>query len=289
LTSAEITIRPFQWADVPLLAQLQHADAADVGRWLKQSNLTPERECVFAEVGGKAVGFGYLIVEPAVGRGVLIAEAPNAGVLRVLVDDAAMRARAQKLAVLQLDLPESDEERRKVCDDAGMSVIRTHLHLLRPGAEATGIAMPRGTTTRLATEADVGVVTAIQNAAFTGSWGYAPNTEEEIAYRIFELPSMAPDPVVIVSVDGVDQGYCWAHRERPDAPGMVDMVGVRPDQQGKGLGKLATAAGIDHLVSIGATPVEITVDSENGPAIHVYESVGFRLDRRSIWYELALD
>jgi mycothiol synthase len=65
-------------------------------------------------------------------------------------------------------------------------------------------------------------------------------------------------------------------------------VGVLPDQQGKGLGKLATAAGIDHLISMGATPVEITVDSDNAPAIHVYESVGFRLDHRSVWYERAL-
>ncbi len=288
MTSSGITIRSFTWSDVALLATLQHADESDVGRWLRQSNLTPEQECVFAEVGGKATGFGYLIVEQGLSRGVLIAEAEDPAVLSALVSDATTKAQTLGLSVLQLDVPEDDQQRRDVCEAAGMSVIRTHLHLLRPGDQPTGITLPTATTTRLATRADVATVTDIQNAAFTGSWGYSPNSEEEIAYRIFELPSIAPDPVVIVTMDGLDLGYCWAHQERVDSPSMVDMVGVLPHQQGKGLGKLVTAVGIDHLISIGATPVEITVDSENGPAIHVYESVGFQLHHRSVWYERAI-
>ncbi|MDA0797105.1 MAG: GNAT family N-acetyltransferase [Chloroflexi bacterium] len=288
MTSSGITIRSFTWSDVALLATLQHADESDVDRWLRQSNLTPEQECVFAEVGGKATGFGYLIVEQGLSRGVLIAEAEDPAVLSALVSDATTKAQTLGLSVLQLDVPEDDQQRRDICEAAGMSVIRTHLHLLRPGDQPTGITLPAATTTRLAARVDVATVTNIQNAAFTGSWGYSPNNEEEIAYRIFELPSIAPDPVVIVTMDGQDLGYCWAHQERVDSPGMVDMVGVLPHQQGKGLGKLVTAVGIDHLISIGATPVEITVDSENGPAIHVYESVGFRLHHRSVWYERAL-
>lgn len=288
MASSEITIRLFEWTDVGLLASLQHAHEADVGRWLRQSNLTPERECVFAEVAGEAAGFGYLIAEPALPRGVLVAEASDPAVLSALVTNAMARASQLKLGVLQMDVPGNDTERLAVCEAAGMSVIRTHLHLKRSGDQPTGIALPEGATTRLATRTDVTTVTRIQNAAFTGSWGYSPNTEEEIAYRIFELPSMAPDPVVIVSMDGEDLGYCWAHHEQPESPGMIDMVGVLPNQQGKGIGKFATAAGIDHLVGIGAVPVEITVDSENGPAIHVYESVGFTLDWRSIWYERSV-
>lgn len=289
MTSSGITIRSFTWSDVELLATLQHAAESDVGRWLRQSNLTPEQECVVAEVGGKATGFGYLIVEQALSRGVLIAEAEDPAVLSALVADATTKAQEFGLSVLQLDVPEDDQQRRDICEAAGMFVIRTHLHLQRPGDTPTGITLPPGTTTRLATRVDVSTVTEIQNAAFTGSWGYSPNSEEEVAYRIFELPSNAPDPVVIMTMDGQDLGYCWAHQERADSPGMIDMVGVLPHQQGKGLGNLVTAKGIDHLISIGATPVEITVDSENGPAIHVYENVGFRLHHRSVWYERLLN
>jgi mycothiol synthase len=292
LANSDITIRSFDWSgaqsDVAMLATLQHVDESEIGRWLKQPNLTPDQECVFAQVGGKTVGFGYLIVEQALSRGVLIAEAEESGVLSALIVDAAGRAQEAGLSTLQIDVPESNQQRRQVCEADGMSIARTHHHLIRPGTEPTGATLPPGTVIRLATRADVSTVTAIQNAAFTGSWGYAPNSEDEIEYRIFELPSLAPDPVVIVNVDGQDVGYCWTHQERADAPGIVGMVGVLPDQQGKGLGKLATAAGIDHLMSIGATPVEITVDSENGPAIHVYESLGFRVNNRSVWYQQEL-
>ncbi len=288
MATTDIIIRSFEWADVSLLATLQHSDTADVDRWLRQSNLAPEQECVLAEVGGETVGYGYLIVEQALSRGVLVAEADNQAVLNALVTDASAKAEGLGLSVLQMDVPEGDEKRSSVCKAVGMSIIRVHLHLIRPGAEPTRVTLPAGTATRLATRADVGTVTAIQNAAFTGSWGYSPNREEELDYRIFELPANAPDAVVIVTINGHDVGYCWTHQERANSPGMVDMVGVLPEWQGNGLGKLVTSVGIDHLISIGATPLEITVDSKNESAIHVYESLGFQLERRSVWYERVL-
>jgi mycothiol synthase len=292
LVNSDITIRLLDWSglrsDIALLATLQHADQAEVRRWLKQPNLTPDQECVFAEVGGQAVGFGYLIVEQALSRGVLIAEAETPRVFSALIAEAVGRAQDAGLNALQIDVPESDQQRHQACQAAGMSIVRTHHHMVRPGAEPTGVALPPGTTTRLATRADVGAVTRIQNASFTGSWGYSPNSEGEIEYRVFELPSLAPDAVVIVNVDGRDIGYCWTHQERTGAPGIVGMVGVVPSQQGKGFGKLATAVGIDYLMSVGAARVEITVDSENAPAIHVYESLGFKLHHRSVWYQREL-
>lgn len=288
LTSLEINIRAFKWSDTALLATLQHAEESDVYRWLKQSNLIPEQECVFAEIGDEPVGFGYLIAEQTLSRGVLIADAANPAVMAALIADSGNRAQNLGLSLIQMDVPESDLQRRELCKAAGMSLVRTHLHLLRPGNEPTNTRLPFGTTTRLATRADVSTITDIQNKAFIGSWGYAPNSAEEVSYRIFELPAMAPDPVIIISVDSEDLGYCWAHQEHADTPSIIGMVGVLPSQQGKGLGKLATAAGIDHLLNAGAAAVEITVDSENGPAIQVYETVGFRLNWRSMWYERAL-
>jgi ribosomal protein S18 acetylase RimI-like enzyme len=288
LTNSGITIRSFDESGGALLAALQHADPSEVARWLKQPNLTPEEECFFAEVEGEVVAFGYLIIEHPLSRGVLIAEAEEPRVLRALIAQAADRAQSAGLSALQIDVPESNDQWHQACEAAGMSVVRTHHHMIRPGAEPTRAPLPPGMTTRLATRADVGTVTGIQNAAFAGSWGYSPNSENEIEYRIFELPSLAPDPVVMVNVDGQDLAYCWAHRERAGTSGTVGMVGVLPSQQGKGLGKLATAAGVNHLMSVGATSVEITVDSENGPAIHIYQSVGFKLGNRSVWYQREL-
>jgi ribosomal protein S18 acetylase RimI-like enzyme len=291
MASNETTIRSFEWGDLPTLAALQQANDGDVERWLRQPNLQPERDCILAYAGDEPIGYAYLMVETTISRGVLIsgtAEGAGASVARALLGEAAAAARALGLGVLQVDVPEADSVARLLCEESTMRYIRTHHHMRRDGNETVDVAMPAGAATRLASRDDVAAVTELQNAAFTGSWGYAPNTEEEIRYRIFDLPSEAPDPVVLLEIDGHLMAYCWNHRDSPTSPGIVGMVGVWPDQQGKGYGKMVTGAGINHLLGMGARPVEISVDSENPPAIRVYENVGFSLDWRSFWYELAL-
>lgn len=287
---SHLDLRAFTPADVGALAALQRAEEADVRRWLGQPNLVPERDCVLAEVGGQAVGYGYLVVEPALARGVLLAGAVDdaSEVLNALLGSATERARALGLGVLQVDVPETESDARSRFAAAGFSVVRWHRHLKRVEAQRTGTTLPAGAAVRLATREDMRALTELQNAAFTGSWGYSPNTVEEIDYRVFALPANPPDPVVLLEVGGQLVGYCWNHQERPGAPGIIDMVGVPPSRQGEGFGKAVTAAGIDQLVGMGATPIEMTVDSQNGSAGHVYESLGFVEVWRSVWYELAL-
>ena len=291
MASNQTTFRPFRWDDLDAFAALQKARVADVQRWLRQPNLEPERDCILAYAGEAVLGYAYVVAETALSRGVLtlgLTEGAGVSVARALQGEAASAARGLGLDVLQIDVPEPDSAMRSMCEETAMRHVRTHHHMRRDSREPAVAAMPRDGTVRLAEREDVASVTELQNAAFTGSWGYAPNTPEEIGYRIFDLPSDPPDPVLLLEVAGELVGYCWAHRETPSSPGIVGMVGVMPDRQGKGYGKAATGAGINHLLSIGATPIEVTVDSENGPAIRVYEEAGFTLDQRSFWYELAL-
>ena len=269
------------------------ADTGALARWLAQPNIDAERDCMLAfNDDGAPAGFACLIQEPAVGRGVLEMNGSNqhrgGGAGDALLKEVVERARTAGLNVLQVDVPESDEARRKAFEERGWAHIRTHLHLRREGTEPANVPVPDGMTLRLAKPADAPAVTDVQNTAFTGSWGYAPNTPEEIAYRIFELPDLRPDPVVLLEEDGSLVGYCWCHREAADAPGIVGMVGVLPGLQGKGLGRAVTGAGMDALLELGSPGLEITVDSENPPAIRVYESLGFVLDWHSFWYELRL-
>lgn len=285
MPQSPLSTRTFTWPDLAQLAALQGKREQDLQRWLGQPNLRPERDCLLALRDAAIVDYAYVVVEQPIRRGVLLGSSNDPGAARALIDNAMDLARSLGLEVLHVDVPEDDADRRAQFVDAGMAMVRTHHHMVRPGGHPTGVELPANMATRLATPDDAPAVAALQNAAFTGSWGYCPNTVEEIAYRIFELPNVAPDPVVLLEVDGVLRSYCWTHREDQDSPGMVGMVGVAPDQQNNGYGKLATAAGIDHLVAIGAAPVQITVDSANAPAIHVYGSLGFELDSRSVWYE----
>ena len=293
------TIRSYTPTDLETFAALRlgrtpsPAETSAFARWLAQPNIVPERDCMLAfDDDGAPAGFACLIREPAVGRGVLEMRGSNqhrgGGAGDALLREASERARAAGLGVLQVDVPESDEARRNALVERGWAHIRTHLHLRREGVEPANAPVPDGMTLRLAGPADAPAVTDVQNTAFTGSWGYAPNTPEEIAYRIFDLPDLRPDPVVLLEEAGALVGYCWCHREAEDAPGIVGMVGVLPGRQGQGLGRAVTGAGMDALLELGAPGLEITVDSENPPAIRVYEGLGFVLDWRSFWYELRL-
>ena len=293
------TIRPYTPDDLETLAalRLRHApspvEAAALARWLAQPNIDARRDCMLAfNDDGTPAGFACLIREPAIRRGVVEMNGSNqhrgGGAGDALLREVYERGRAAGLDVLQVDVPESDEARRNAFAERGWAHIRTHLHLRREGTERTNVPAPDGMTLRRAEPADAPAVTDVQNTAFTGSWGYAPNTPEEIAYRIFELPDLRPDPVVLLEEDGTLVGYCWCHREAEDAPGIVGMVGVLPGRQGKGLGRAVTGAGMDALLELGSPSLEITVDSENPPAIRVYESLGFVLDWRSFWYEMRL-
>ena len=53
------------------------------------------------------------------------------------------------------------------------------------------------------------------------------------------------------------------------------VVGVVPQAQGRGLGRLLTVLGIRHLQRQGVDAVMLYVDAENTPAVNLYRALGF--------------
>jgi len=71
-------------------------------------------------------------------------------------------------------------------------------------------------------------------------------------------------------------GFHWTKvHEGPPRHGEVYVVGVSPRAQGGGLGRMLTLTGLHHLAGLGLDEVVLYVESDNGPAVAVYEKLGF--------------
>ncbi|MGZ4438220.1 MAG: mycothiol synthase [Nocardioidaceae bacterium] len=76
--------------------------------------------------------------------------------------------------------------------------------------------------------------------------------------------------------DGRLLGFHWTKVHDDAHPhGEVYVVGVSPDAQGGGLGRLLTLTGLHHLDGLGLPEVVLYVEADNGPAIAVYSRLGF--------------
>jgi mycothiol synthase len=90
-----------------------------------------------------------------------------------------------------------------------------------------------------------------------------------------------PAGFFIAEKDGVMTGFHWTkvHPPEPGTPGPgvgeVYVVGVDPAEQGSGLGRALTLAGLHHLRDRGVDQAMLYVDEDNVPAIRMYEALGF--------------
>jgi mycothiol synthase len=113
-----------------------------------------------------------------------------------------------------------------------------------------------------------------------GGW-----TRHDLELRERE-PWFDPAGFFIAAKDGAMTGFHWTkvHPPEPGPPGEgtgspglgeVYVVGVDPAEQGSGLGRALTLAGLHHLRDRGVDQAMLYVDEDNVPAIKMYEALGF--------------
>lgn len=113
-----------------------------------------------------------------------------------------------------------------------------------------------------------------------GAW-----TEADLADRLAE-PWFDPAGFFLAVRDGEPVGFHWT-KVHPDGLGEVYVVGVAPGEQGSGLGRALTAAGLRHLIRDRGVPaVLLYVDADNPAAVRVYERLGFTIHEVDLMYRV---
>ncbi|MGQ9573094.1 MAG: GNAT family N-acetyltransferase [Dehalococcoidia bacterium] len=261
-------------------------------------NYRPEENLFVAETAGKVVAYADVRPELGIGRAVLDClvhpEHRRRGLATRLFHHASRRAKELGARVAHVNIREDNVAAKALLAKLGFRFVRRFVELRLAltqahALETEQIVLP----CRCLQRGEEGKLTGIQNRAFADTWGYNPNTLEEIAYRL-NLANCSPEDVLLIWEGDRPIGYCWMTIDPPGGPaldakkGRIYMLGVDPDYRGKGVGRQMLLAGLAHLKSKGIEVAELTVDSENKEACALYESVGFRISATTAWYEKEL-
>ncbi len=266
---------------------------------LGRPGYSPERDLFIVETAGEIVGYMDLAPELTIGRVILNCwvhpEHRRRGVARELLGFAIHRAKELRAKVAHVNVAEDNVINKSVLSRLGFEFVRRFLELRLDLVKVSWQDIDQTALgCRYLRYGDEGKLTQLQNRSFADTWGYNPNTVETITYHI-NLSNCSREDIVLAYEGDNVIGYCWTEIT-PDEKsaigereGRIFMLGVDPNDRGRGVGKRVLLAGLAHLKSKGLRVVELTVDSENKAACALYQSIGFEVRTSSLWYEKVID
>jgi len=193
---------------------------------------------------------------------------------------------------------------KALADTLGLTAVRELMQMRRTLRDVPEVDVPDGIRVRTYEgAADDAELLRVNNAAFSwhpeqGGWDQADLDERR------REPWFDPEGLFLAidDVTGRLLGFHWT-KVHADHPGLgeVYVVGVDPDAQGRGLGRLLTVVGIDYLArrlgshenpddvpgSLRSRPPEVMlyVEADNAAAVKTYERLGFAVSNLDTAYQ----
>ncbi len=309
MSSPTYTIRNYQPKDFDryVLLNIEAEKLEPARRWvspqliterLSRPNYSPEQDLFIVETDRDIVGFMDVKPELTIGRVIFACWIHpghrRRGLATKLLGCATNRAKELRAKVAHVNMMEENIVAKRVLPRLDFNLVRRFLELRLDIADVHWSGINQAVLEyRYLQRGEEDKLTQIQNRAFAGTWGYNPNTVEEIIYRT-NLSTCSPEDIVLIYERDKVVGYCWTEiacegEATSERKGRIFMLGVDPDYRGKGIGKTLLLAGLAHLKSKGLQAAELTVDSENKTACALYKSIGFGVWTSSFWYEKVID
>ncbi len=296
-------IVPFTGAHLPALLDFIQSrsqwgsQGQSLGRKILQETfeqpwLDLDANCWLIEDNGAIKGHCLVHREPPINRAVLQLEVDpslaGGDLERELLDTAVRHSRMWGAKVAHLCLP-SGSDKRSGLEQFGFSMVRSYTNMVWKGDRLPSWSIADGYYVRAFTPGDAHLLTQVQNAAFSGSWGFCPNTADQIEHRA-GMSNTRHAGILFLTHGEKPAGYCWTclFPVPGGLKGVIGMIGVTPEFRGRGLSKSVLMAGMEYLQSENVAEIGLEVDSNNTPAIRLYTSVGFEEVSELNWFELEL-
>jgi mycothiol synthase len=178
---------------------------------------------------------------------------------------------------------------RHLAVQLGLKLFRELRQMRRPlDAAADGIPEPRlpeGITVRTFVPGqDEEAWLAVNAAAFAHHPEQGSLGPQDLADREAE-PWFDPEGFFLAYRGSELAGFHWTKVHAEEGLGEVYVLGVAPAEQGSGLGRALTSLGLRHLATARGLPTAMLyVDADNGPAVAVYERLGFTTHEVDLMY-----
>jgi len=306
MSQTAVMVRLFRWDDLPALSLLcREAEAVDqVGRpgdmdelaerWGRPGVL-PEENLFVAQVGEEYVG--YVTVQDHGWGECLVADGQvhprwrRRGIGSQLFLQAVDRTRERGGRALDIGIRRDRPAAVAFARHHGLEHVRSMWRMRLEPIAVPEIAIPAGYGWREAQgEADAEAYCRCYNASFASHWGFNPSTVEEAAQRLRSRLTKTFFAVRDGQEVEEEVGLCAISPRlgyvsgAPAQVGHIGPVGVVPDHQRRGLGRMLLLLAVAHAKALGLPAVQLNVDGENPGAIHLYQSAGFRIEAELMWH-----
>ena len=265
---------------------------------LHRPHYDPTQDLFLAILDGKVIAYLDVSRETGIGRMVLdcmvCPDERRKGVATALFNHATHYAVETGIQIVHVNIARDNIAAKGLLQGLGFTFVRRFIEFSLNFADTPLPDIPETEfTCRHLQHGEEQVLVHLQNRAFINTWGFNPNTVEDIVYSL-KLQAGNPSDVILAVKENQIIGYCWtvpqAEKEIPSVgqSGLIHMLGVDSEYRGQGAGKMLLSTGLHYLKEKGAESVILTADSENADACSLYSSFGFKDISTMLWYERRL-